>query len=234
MQRFYTARIENGFAYFEEEEARHIVQVLRRKVGEVLHFVDGKGGLYEGQIEETGKKLCVLSIQKAAQPYTEVARRHIAIAPTKNIGRFEWFLEKATEIGVDEITPLLCQRSERQRLRPERLNKILIAAMKQSLRTYLPKLHPLTPFAELLKQSQHYEQCFIAHCGDGPIGPLRQKYQPGKSVLVLIGPEGDFSPEEVQLALDQGLEPVGLGDFRLRTETAGITACHTINLLLNQ
>ena len=231
MQLFYTPDIRGGYAYFEEEEARHIVQVLRRRAGDELHFVDGEGGYYEGKIDETGKKRCVLSILKEIKPYNQRPfKLHLAVAPTKNISRFEWLLEKATEIGVEEIWPVRCKHSERKTLRPDRLNKILLAAMKQSLKATLPKLHPLRTFSELLASCPQVEQRFIAHCHRPLEQSLFTKYQPQKDVLILIGPEGDFSAEEVQQSLEAGFEEVSLGNSRLRTETAGMVACHTIAL----
>lgn len=229
MQLFYTPDVRGDFAYFQEDEARHIVQVLRRKVGDQLCFVDGQGGYYEGNIQETGKKTCVLGIHKAIKPYNERSfSLKMAIAPTKNINRFEWFLEKATEIGVEEIYPILCKHSERKNIRIDRLNKVLIAAMKQSLKAFVPKLHPLQSFSEVLEQNREAKQQYIAHCHRPITESLAAKYQPGKDVVIWIGPEGDFSKPEVGQAIEAGCEEVNLGRSRLRTETAGIVACHTI------
>lgn len=234
MQLFYTQTIEGDFAYFGAEEARHCVQVLRKKVGDELHFVDGLGGKYVGEIVETGKKTCVLSIKNRVEAYKKpLAKVHLLVAPTKNIARFEWLLEKATEIGVSEITPLLCKRSERKKIREDRLEKILIAAMKQSLNAYLPRLNPLTTFKALtenIAKTNETGQRFIAHCADDNQIHLREKYKGGNDVMILIGPEGDFTAEEIQLAFQNGFEAISLGPNRLRTETAGIAACHTISL----
>ncbi|MEM8908741.1 MAG: 16S rRNA (uracil(1498)-N(3))-methyltransferase [Bacteroidota bacterium] len=232
MQLFYTPHIEGDYAYFPEEEARHCIQVLRKKVGAELQFVDGRGGWYRGEIVEAGKKTCVLSIKSKDLTYDpNSARLSLAVAPTKNIARFEWLLEKATEIGVYEIIPLLCQRSERKRIRKDRLEKILIAAMKQSLQSQLPLLRALTPFPALLQQLATYSgQRLIAHGGENHPIPLWEKYRSGGDVMVLIGPEGDFSPQELEAAFQNQMQAVSLGPNRLRTETAGMVACHTINL----
>jgi 16S rRNA (uracil1498-N3)-methyltransferase len=157
-------------------------------------------------------------------------RVHVAIAPTKNMERIEWFLEKATEIGIDHINPLLCCFSERKEIKGERLEKVMVSAMKQSLKAYLPQLDPLTRFSDFI--SQPFEgQKFIAHCDEQHRDVLKQLILPNQQYLILIGPEGDFSPEEISLAIQAGFHPVSLGDSRLRTETAGLVACHTFNLM---
>ena len=158
---------------------------------------------------------------------------HVAIAPTKNIERLEWMVEKCTEIGVDEITPLLCRFSERKNLRNDRLEKIILSAAKQSLTPYLPKLNELTDFASLMQQYGGNEKIdkFIAHCYKDEKRELKDALQKGRDVLILIGPEGDFSEQEVETAIQLGFQPVGLGRSRLRTETAGVVACHTAVLL---
>ena len=157
-------------------------------------------------------------------------RVHIAIAPTKNIERIEWFLEKATEIGINRVTPLLCRFSERKEIKAERLEKVMISAMKQSLKAYLPQLDELTRFNEFIQQPFDGQK-YIAHCDNQHRDLLRNKVIPGQNYLILIGPEGDFSTEEIELALKHGFQPVSLGESRLRTETAGLVACHTVNLL---
>ena len=153
----------------------------------------------------------------------------MVVSPTKNNDRFEWFLEKVTELGVDEITPIICQNSERKVIKPERLNKILVAAMKQSLKACLPKLNKAIYFKEFIKQKFNTDR-FIAHCGEGRKTPLKQCLIRHQDVMIMIGPEGDFSNTEVQEAITNGFVPVSLGKSRLRTETAAIAACHTINL----
>lgn len=240
MNIFYTTHIEGDYAYLPQEEARHCVQVLRKKEGDSLFVIDGKGGFYEGHIFETGKKKCVIKLNKATldfgkRPY----RLHVAIAPPKNINRFEWFLEKATEIGIDEITPILCQRSERKNIRNDRLEKIILSATKQSLKAYVPQLHSLTKFQDFIKKeifhptTEHTisSQKFIAHCEeDTQKTHLQDNYHKAHNVTMLIGPEGDFTPEEIDLAIQHGFGSVSLGKTRLRLETAGIMACCIINL----
>lgn len=230
MNLFYTQKISGNLAFLEDEEARHCVQVLRRKPGDAISFVDGLGTFYDGKIVEVSKKACVIEIEAQR---TEVPRDfyvHIAIAPTKNNDRFEWFLEKATEIGIDEITPLLCEHSERKKIRLDRLEKICLAAMKQSLKARLPKLHDLVPFGEFVQQIEA-EQKFIAHLEEANTPHLKNNCQPTKNTLILIGPEGDFSNTEIKFAKENNYASVSLGASRLRTETAGMVACHIVNLV---
>lgn len=232
MQLFYTKNIQDGLAVLSEEEARHCVQVLRRQVGDVIQVIDGLGGQYEAQIMEASKKKVLLRILAENQVNTHRGfKLHIAIAPTKNINRMEWFLEKATEIGVDVITPILCQRSERKVIKPERLQKILLSAAKQSGNIILPVLHPMVKFRTLVEQeTPESVQRFIAHCEKGNDIHLFNQIQGGTDLTILIGPEGDFAPEEIQMALDNGYKPTSLGNSRLRTETAGVVACQVANL----
>lgn len=230
---FYATDIREQLIYFPEEEARHAVQVLRRRPGDAVTVVDGQGGWYEGTLLEASKKSCVARIDRHVAQYGRREYRvQVAMAPPKNISRFEWFLEKATEFGIDRITPLQCFHSERRRLRPERLKKILSAAMKQSLKAYLPRLEPMTSFEEFVRQPASVAaQRFIAYLGPQTKGHLKDNYRPGNDVTILIGPEGDFSEAEVDLALAQGFMGVSLGSSRLRTETAGVAACHLVHLL---
>jgi 16S rRNA (uracil1498-N3)-methyltransferase len=228
---FYTTKIENGFAHLDEEESRHLLSVLRRKVGDRLQFTDGQGFFYEAELTEVGKRHALARIISSVEtPPERPARLHIAIAPTKQMERFEWFLEKAVEIGVDEITPLLCQRSERDTIRLDRLEKILVSAMKQSLRSRLPKLNELTRFQKFITAASE-EQKRIAWCAGEPLPHLKTTLSPRESAIIVIGPEGDFSPEEVALALQNGFSGVSLGAARLRTETAGVLAVSVFNLL---
>ena len=233
MQLFFTTDIRGNFAYFDETESRHLTQVLRRKVGDTVQLTDGLGTLFSGEIIEVGKRTCVVAIQNMianfeARPFG----LHIAIAPTKNMDRIEWFLEKATEIGIDEITPLICKRSERTVIKTERLKGVLASAMKQSLKTFLPTIHEAVDFQQFMKQKfVEYDQKFIAYCNDAERHPLSKMYQKSKNCVLLIGPEGDFTESEVAVAFKQNFVGVSLGNSRLRTETAGVVACHTINLL---
>lgn len=222
-QLFYSPTIENGLAYLDADESRHLLTVLRRQVGDRLELTDGKGFFYEAEIAEAGKKQALVRILKTIPGPAAKTRLHIAIAPTKQIDRFEWFLEKATEIGIQEITPLRCKRSERTNIRQDRLEKILVSAMKQSLQSRLPKFNPLTNFVDLVKNAGEAQR-FIAWCPETPPPPLKNLLQPATDTIILIGPEGDFTPEEVAIAQDGNFLPISLGPTRLRTETAGLVA----------
>jgi len=230
MQLFYIPDITGNSVTFDEIESKHAVKVLRMSEGERLQIVDGKGDFYEAEISEAHPKKCRLSILKVQKDFgIRDYRVHIAIAPTKKSVRFEWFLEKATEIGIDEITPLLTQHAERKAIKHDRLEKILVAAMKQSQKAYLPKLNELVSFSNFINHITVNDK-FIAHCYKGEKAHLKNTIKKGSDVLILIGPEGDFSPEEVALATQNGFTEISLGASRLRTETAGVVACHIVNL----
>ncbi|MEK7255405.1 MAG: 16S rRNA (uracil(1498)-N(3))-methyltransferase [Bacteroidota bacterium] len=240
MNLFFTTDIRGDFAWFSEEESRHVLQVLRKMEGDPVQFVDGKGGFFTGIIHEVGKRHFTAKINSAQLEFGKRNfRLHLAVAPVKNAERFEWFLEKATEIGVDQITPLRCEHSERTHLRLDRLEKIVLAATKQSLRAYLPKLDEMTDFEHFVKNSgstsvtnpqSPIPNHFIAHCQKTELPHLKNLCPAGQNVLILIGPEGDFSPAEIDLAERHGFVSVSLGKARLRTETAGVVACHLANL----
>lgn len=223
MQLFYSTHILHGIAHFDEEESRHLLSVLRHKPGDVLRLTDGKGFYYDAELIEGSKKQALARIlREEPEPESLRSRLHIAIAPGKHMERFEWFLEKAGEIGIGAVTPLLCERSERNQVRHDRLEKILVSAMKQSLRATLPVLHQLTAFKDLVSKSAETTRC-IAWCEDDtPRVDLRTMLKPGLDTLVLIGPTGDFTAAEVALARAHGFAPVTLGETRLRTETAGL------------
>lgn len=230
MYLFYTPHIAVSHCLSEEESA-HCVRVLRYTLGDEILLTDGQGTTYTARITNPHPKHCefeILSSEK--QESNHAFRLHIAIAPTKNVERLEWMVEKCTEIGVDEITPILCRFSERKQLRTDRLEKIILSAAKQSLTPYLPKLNELTPYDELIRRATEQDR-FIAHCYKNEKRELKDLIRKGNSVLVLIGPEGDFSEQEVQDALSLGFLPVSLGNSRLRTETAGVVACHTAVLM---
>ncbi len=214
-----------------EEESMHAVKVLRLKEGEMIALVDGAGVYCEAKIILAHPKRCAFDIISSVENFN---RRnfylHIAIAPTKNIERLEWFLEKVTEIGVDEITPILCQNSERKLVKQERLEKIIVSACKQSIKAQFPVLNSLTPLTQLLKNSDE-EDKLIAHCWEGEKQSLNIHTSLRNKILILIGPEGDFSKEEVELAESLGFCSVSLGENRLRTETAGVFACSILNFL---
>lgn len=230
MQLFYIPNISGNEVILDETESKHVVRVLRLTERTTIELVDGKGGYYTAEITDANPKKCRLAVTNAQKDFgNKNFWLHMAVAPTKNIDRFEWFLEKATEIGVDEITPLLCEHSERKVIKPERLEKILVSAMKQSLKAYLPRLNELTSFKDFVTKANHQNK-FIAHCYEGNKSHLKDLIGVHSNTLVLIGPEGDFSPEEVELAITKGFTAVSLGNARLRTETAGVVACHIVNL----
>jgi 16S rRNA (uracil1498-N3)-methyltransferase len=230
MQLFYVPNISGAEVVLDEIESKHAIRVLRLTEGEIVELIDGKGGFYTAEIINANPKKCRLAIKNEQKKFGKKDfYLHLAIAPTKNIDRFEWFLEKATEIGVDEITPLLCEHSERKVIKPERLEKILVSAMKQSLKAYLPKLNDLTPLNELISKATEKHK-FIAHCYGGKKPHLKNIISTHSDTLVLIGPEGDFSLEEVEQAKTNGYLEISLGNARLRTETAGVVACHIVNL----
>lgn len=231
MQLFYKPDISGNEVFLDEQESKHALKVLRLGLGSLLRITDGSGGMYTAEITGIQPKRCRLEILEFIPQYGKRNFRvHIAIAPTKNIDRLEWFLEKATEIGIDEITLLQCANSERKNVRPDRLEKVLVSAMKQSLKAYLPALHPLMPFEEFIR-STGSTQKFIAHCHNGSKPHLKDKVEVNSSSLILIGPEGDFSHEEIAQARLHEFTEIALGDSRLRTETAGVVACHIVNLM---
>lgn len=230
MHLFYVPNISGAEVILDETESKHAIRVLRLEKGEKIRLIDGKGGFYLAEIADANPKKCKLAIIESERNFSKRNfHLHIAIAPTKNNERLEWFLEKATEIGIDEITPLITERSERKTVNPERLEKILVSAMKQSVKAYLPKLNNQQSFKELVKQPFDGKKV-VAYIEEKQTVHLKNVVGKTDNVLVLIGPEGDFSPAEVQLALQNGFQPVSLGDSRLRTETAGIVACHIVNL----
>lgn len=221
---FYEQHISNSVSPFvlSEETSKHCVQVLRMKIGQRLNLTDGKGNLFTASIASADKKHCAVIIETTT--FTEPVCRKISIAISllKNANRFEWFLEKATEIGVTEIIPLLCNRTERQHFRFDRMNAVLVAAMLQSQQTWLPVLHSPSAFEGVVPESV-YEQKLIAHCEEDKKMAIKN-LQITNDVQILIGPEGDFSPNEIELALHKNYLSVTLGNTRLRTETAGVVA----------
>ena len=211
------------------EESKHATKVLRKKEGDILNFTDGKGYFYKAKITVADTRKCRLEIVSSEQKEKQHNYHlHIAIAPTKNMDRFEWFLEKATEIGIDEITPIICSRSERKVIKTERCNRILLSAMKQSLKFHVPKLNEAISLNDFIKQDFEGTK-YIAHCEEGNKTELKEKKKE-KRTLMLIGPEGDFSTTEIEMVLQYQFKAVSLGTSRLRTETAGIIAAHTINI----
>ena len=233
MNLFYAPDILQTLA-LPEEESQHCAKVLRMKAGERIHIIDGVGGLYEAEILESHPKRTQVTILSEQHEYgRRPFRLHLAVAPTKNIDRFEWFVEKATEIGFDELTPLCCRYSERKIIKPERIEKILVSAAKQSLKAYVPRLNPMTTFKDFINNSSSltpHSSLFIAHCYDQPKQHLLHVCPSASDVVVMVGPEGDFSEEEVELALRNSFQAITLGESRLRTETAGVVACHLVTI----
>lgn len=235
MHIFYTPDISGNSYQLNEEESKHCIRVLRLSVGDVIQLVDGKGGFYTAEITADNPKKVGLSVLKVQ---TEFHKRnhylHIAVAPTKNIDRIEWFLEKATELGIDEITPIISDRSERKIVKEDRLNKVITSAVKQSIKAYHPQLNDAISLDQFLKTPFDGE-CLIAHCIEGEESG-EKKYisdliEPHGRYLILIGPEGDFTPAEVETALNKNFKPLTLGENRLRTETAALAVCFEVNYL---
>lgn len=238
MQLFYAPEITLPLHTLTEEESKHCVRVLRLGVGDELHLTDGRGSLYHGRIADDHPKRCTVTITQVEEQF-EPLPYHLtmAVAPTKNNDRYEWFLEKATEIGVSAFIPLESAHSERRVFKAERSEKVITAAMKQSLKAYRPQLHPLTSFEELLAQPFEGRR-LIAHC-DEALSTDGKRYlastlQRGEAVLILIGPEGDFSKEEIRRAVEAGFEEITLGTQRLRTETAAVVAVTMVSVVNNQ
>ena len=230
MHLFYTPDIAHSNE-LPPEEAAHALRVLRLKVGDELTLTDGMGCFYRAEIAVADNKHCLVNVlETLPQPALWKGHLHLALAPTKNMDRMEWLAEKATEIGFDELTFLNCRYSERRVIKLERIEKIVVSAVKQSLKARMPQLHELTDFDKFIRQPFSGLKC-IAHCypGDKPL--LKDILHPEEDALVLIGPEGDFSEEEVALAIENGFQPISLGASRLRTETAALVAVHIMNLL---
>ena len=228
MHVFYTPDIQTSLE-LPEEEAQHCTRVLRLGIGDEITLTDGKGNFYRAEITVATNKRCLVKlIETIPQEPLWPGHLHIAMAPTKNMDRNEWFAEKATEIGFDELTFLNCRFSERKAIKTERIEKILVSAIKQSLKARLPKLNEMVDFDKFITQD-FPEQKFIAHCYESEKPLLKDVLEPGKDALVLIGPEGDFSEEEVKRAIERGFRPISLGKSRLRTETAALLATMIIN-----
>lgn len=232
MHIFYTPDITQSTYTLNEEESKHCIRVLRLPVGSLIYLVDGKGGFYTAEITSDNPKrvsLKILSVETEYQKRNHYL--HIAVAPTKNIDRIEWFLEKATELGIDEITPIISDRSERKVVKEDRLNKVITSAVKQSIKAYHPKLNDAISYDAFLKMPSEGDK-LIAHCinNDGK-KYISDLVKPHGRYLIMIGPEGDFTPDEVNIALNKGFKALTLGDNRLRTETAALSACFEINYL---
>jgi len=232
MHVFYTPDINSKEYVLNEDESKHCIRVLRLNIGTQVHLIDGIGGLYKAEIIDLSKKNVKLRVVEATHNYNKRNHHlHIAVAPTKNIDRLEWFLEKATEIGIEEITPIICDRSERRVVKEDRLVKVVTSAVKQSLQAYHPKVNPQINLSDFLKLENDSTK-MIAHCIDENSRQyITQVARPNQNYTILIGPEGDFTPAEIELALRNGYKPLTLGNTRLRTETAALAACFEVNYL---
>lgn len=230
MQIFYSDSVNKGEARFGRDESGHCLRVLRMRRGDTISFTDGKGNFYEGLITEDNPSAMVASISSVIKAEVRPYRLHVAISPVKNDDRLEWFIEKAVETGIDQITPLICNRTEKRRIRKERLEGLIISAMKQSVKCHLPELNDIVNFNEFVTAARPGAR--LIACCDPEIRrtAITGAFSPGDEVTILIGPEGDFSSEEVALAIGNGFTPVHLGNSRLRTETAGIMACCSVYL----
>jgi len=233
MHLFYTPDIDPASSsyYLNEEESKHGIRVLRLTTNDQVELIDGKGNFYTAIITDPHPKKTQLQIASVKKEFGKRNHYlHIAVAPTKNIERLEWFLEKATEIGIDEISLIICQRSERKEAKIERLNKIITSAVKQSIKAYHPVLNEPIPLSKLMATSFDGQK-FIAHCEPGEKIQLKSSIEPNGRYLVSIGPEGDFTPKEIEDALHNDFKAITLGDSRLRTETAALEACFEMNFL---
>ncbi|RYE36704.1 MAG: 16S rRNA (uracil(1498)-N(3))-methyltransferase [Sphingobacteriaceae bacterium] len=231
MYLFYTPDLNPADCFLSEEESRHCAKVLRLQKDDLIEIVDGKGSFYHAKISVPDPKKTRFTLIESQSEFNKRNHYlHIAVAPTKNIERLEWFIEKATEIGIDEITPILCQHSERKIINHERLNKVITSAMKQSLKAYHPQLNQLTNFSSSVKVDNDFQK-WIAHCENSEKTSIKEALLPQQKYLILIGPEGDFSPQEIKLAIENGFQAITLGNSRLRTETAALEACFEVNFL---
>lgn len=235
MHLFYTPDINSEIYTLSEEESKHAVRVLRITKGETVELIDGKGNLFTAEVADDHPKRCTVHITDVKKEFNKRSFfLHIAMAPTKNMERTEWFLEKAVEIGIDAFTPVQCEHSERVVVKTERLQKIAVSAMKQSLKAYEPVIHETLSFHKFIESQASFDgEKFIAHCDRTELNPplLKNSYSKGKNALILIGPEGDFSKQEIMFAKEKGFKEISLGKSRLRTETAALAACHTFNLI---
>lgn len=229
MQLFYNPNItETATSFvFDKEESKHIIKVLRKKEGDILHVTNGLGFLFVTEITIASDNKCTVKINTVEKQELSKFHLHLVVAPTKMNERYEWFIEKATEIGIQEITPIICEHSERRIIKTDRFQKILESALKQSLHFYLPKLNEPIAFKDFIKQ-EFNGQKFIAHCSVTDKKSLKNELKSNEDVTILIGPEGDFSINEIEMAIANNFIPVSLGNTRLRTETAAIVACHSV------
>ena len=231
MQLFYNPTISETSKeiLFDKEESRHIFKVLRKQEGAILNLTNGKGFFFKVELLQSNPKHCIASVLEVNKQEPLPYSLHLAVAPTKLNDRYEWFLEKVTEIGVTEITPIICDHSERKVIKLERFKKKIQSAMKQSLKAFLPKINEAIPLNKFLKmQESNSHQKLIAHCEESHKQSLKSFLRPNGNTTLLIGPEGDFSNKEINNSMEAGFIPITLGNSRLRTETAAIVACHSV------
>lgn len=237
MNLFYNPNVDQNIKEisFDKEESRHILKVLRLKEGDSLKITNGKGIFFDVEIIGVNPKQCIVKVINIEHIDVSSYQLHLAVAPTKLNDRYEWFLEKAAEIGISEITPIICDHSERKIIKPDRYEKILQSAIKQSLKAFMPVLNPTTTFKDFVSSKKLTDETkYIAHCEDSKKESLKSVLRPNQKLIILIGPEGDFSAQEIELAKEAGFQPVTLGDSRLRTETAAIVACHSVAFVNEQ
>lgn len=234
MQLFYFDQIsiDKDFLLLDKEQSRHMTKVLRKKVGDLVYITDGMGNLYHGKISLVTSNKCGIDLAFAKAYPKQAHQLHIAIAPTKMNDRMEWFLEKATEMGISKITPILCDHSERKKINIDRFRKILVSAMQQSNQFYLPKIESLTLFSDFISSDIRGVKC-IAHCEESDKKNLLSQMSRQEDLTVIIGPEGDLSSPEIKMAIQNGFQPVTLGDKRLRTETAGVYTAAVYNSFMD-
>ncbi len=232
MHTFFFPDLSDNIVLLDEDESKHAVRVLRLVVGSEVMLVDGKGTRAFAKVLEDHPKRCTLEISEKKKETTERNYKlHIAIAPTKNLDRMEWFIEKATEIGIDSIVLISCDHSERFNVKIDRMEKVTISAIKQSQQSWLPEVKGVLSFKDFISSVPEGSQRFIAHCAEGKKSPLKNNIKPEGDIFILIGPEGDFSGDEIKLAIENNFLPVTLGERRLRTETAALVAVMTVNLV---
>ncbi len=236
MQLFYDPNIVSSQTTYtlNDEESKHCIRVLRLTVNDIIHITDGKGNMFRCRIDDPAPKKCTVIIEEQTKNYNQPCYKlTMAVAPTKANERYEWFVEKATEIGIYSIIPVICFQSERRTIKTERIERVANSAMKQSLKAYMPIIEEPIKFSELIGRPFDGDK-FIAHCNaDSQIALLKELANPKRDTLILIGPEGDFSVSEVELARQHGFKTISLGDTRMRTETAAIAATHTL-FFINQ
>jgi 16S rRNA (uracil1498-N3)-methyltransferase len=230
MHHFYEPDIIHGTNFLNEEESKHALKVMRLREGDLIDVMDGKGSIYHCRITNPGKN-CEFKVLDQKVGSRRPFLIHIAIAPAKNPERMEWFIEKATEIGIDKVSVIITRNTERNKMRKERMLKKAVSAMKQSMNLWLPEINEEIDFLEFIKNHSGEYHKFIAYVDENHQSHLKDAAPRGQSTLILIGPEGDFTKEEIKIALEHDFSPVSLGQSRLRTETAGIVACHTLNMI---